>query len=781
MYINILKKDLKRKKTMNIILMLFVVLASMLVSSSVNNMIAVSTALDDYFEMAQMPDYLIFNTPNPQLDELLDNSSNVTLYQSEEMLLFGGSEGFSHNGEQLEINQPIISSISSRCINYYDENNQEITSVEKGEVYMFKYEMDGNNLSAGDTVTVEYGERKLDLKIKGYVKDACFGSQFISLSRFLIGQEDFDYLSEDQTNLVNTEYVSSNNVEKLSNELSDSGLTIYFYADVQTLKLSYIMEQITAFSLFIVSAILILITFAILRFTINFTLEEEYREIGVMKAIGIKNIKIRGIYLVKFFAISCIGSALGFLFGIPFGKLMLSSASQNMVINSIGGIYVNALCSFAVIAIVVLFCFRCTRKIKKFTPIDAVRSGTTGERFKKKSKLSLARLRTKPSISMALNDILSSPKRYVVMVLTFSLSLMMIVLLANTVYTFKSPSFVEYFGRLQRDIYISMDADDSDSLSFYETVAKECESIEKTLEENDMSATCCVELQYKMQAKYNGNSFISTAFQGVNSDAADYKYTDGTPPQNENEIAITSLVSEKLGAEIGDTVTISDSGDERSFIVSAKFQSLTNLGEGIRFHQDTRFENTESMGISAFEIDFDDEPSKSEIDSRVDKLKEIYNIKTICDSENYVDSMIGDTASYINSIKGLVLVICLVICALVVVLMERSFISKEKNEIALLKAIGFKNSSISLLHVLRIAFVMLAATVVGSALSIPATMLTSGQVFAIMGATNMEFSINALEVFVLYPALILVCTLTATALTSLCIRNIKTSEITNIE
>ena len=59
MYTDILKKDLKRKKTMNIILLLFIILAVTFISSSVNNVIAVSTALDNYFKKAEVPDYWI--------------------------------------------------------------------------------------------------------------------------------------------------------------------------------------------------------------------------------------------------------------------------------------------------------------------------------------------------------------------------------------------------------------------------------------------------------------------------------------------------------------------------------------------------------------------------------------------------------------------------------------------------------------------------------------------------------------------------------------------------
>ena len=43
MYLSILKKDLKRKRAMNMILLLFIVLATMFVSSSVNNIVNVTT------------------------------------------------------------------------------------------------------------------------------------------------------------------------------------------------------------------------------------------------------------------------------------------------------------------------------------------------------------------------------------------------------------------------------------------------------------------------------------------------------------------------------------------------------------------------------------------------------------------------------------------------------------------------------------------------------------------------------------------------------------------
>ena len=70
MYFNILKKDLKRKKTMNLILLLFIILASTFIAGSVNNMLAVVTALDNYFEKANVPDYWICTTEKEEADKI---------------------------------------------------------------------------------------------------------------------------------------------------------------------------------------------------------------------------------------------------------------------------------------------------------------------------------------------------------------------------------------------------------------------------------------------------------------------------------------------------------------------------------------------------------------------------------------------------------------------------------------------------------------------------------------------------------------------------------------
>ena len=59
MLLKSLGKDLKRKKTMNIILLLFIILATMFVASGVNNVVTVMSGTDYYFDLAGIGDYVV--------------------------------------------------------------------------------------------------------------------------------------------------------------------------------------------------------------------------------------------------------------------------------------------------------------------------------------------------------------------------------------------------------------------------------------------------------------------------------------------------------------------------------------------------------------------------------------------------------------------------------------------------------------------------------------------------------------------------------------------------
>ena len=99
---DILKRDLKRKKTMNIILLLFVILSTMFVASSVNNIITVATGTDYFFEKAELGDYMILtNGDYGRKDLKLEEKESVESYRQED-IIYASAEKIKFKGQKIE-------------------------------------------------------------------------------------------------------------------------------------------------------------------------------------------------------------------------------------------------------------------------------------------------------------------------------------------------------------------------------------------------------------------------------------------------------------------------------------------------------------------------------------------------------------------------------------------------------------------------------------------------------------------------------------------------------
>ncbi len=789
MYQNILKKDLKRKRAMNIILLLFMILATMFVSSSVSNIINVTTALDSYFEMANAPDYFAV-TMNKNLtvdlDETVSSASAVDRYATENTL-FLMPENFIYEDKDIVIKVGTNLVHSDICMNYFLSDGSILETVEQGEFYMAEGKADALGVDVGDKLTIELNGVSREFVLADKIKDALFGPVQMSVTRYIISEEDFEcFLSAENTeeNYGGTlVYIYSSNIETVLTQIKplidNSALTM----DRAVMKFSYIFDMIVVGILLVVSIILIIIAFVVLRFTISFTLSEEFREIGVMKAIGIGNFKIRSLYLVKYMGLSIIGAAIGLALSFPFGKMLMSVSSQTIIVGNQSPILVNILCAVLVMAVIYLFCYGCTGKVKKLTPIDAIRNGQTGERFRKKSLMSLGKSKFPVTPFLALNDIVSSPRRYSIITLTFFLCLALLFILSATVSTMESNSLATAFGWADCDIYL-----DSKILAEcmledgHEKLEKHLEEMEQTLAENGIPAKCYQEIMFTLPVSFGENESNICIYHGTGVAMDMYEYTAGIAPQNTDEIAITRIAADKLNANIGDTITIKTIDGDKEYIISAFFQSMNMQGSGIRLHSDEYINYVQAQGGINTQIFFTDHPDSKEIEQRMEEIQRIFpdfeNVKTCAEA---VADMVG-VAGTLDAVKSLVVVLTIVLAALITVLMERSFIAKEQGEIALMKAVGTRNGKIYAYHTLRFLFVGIIAVIIGEIFAMPLTHLCIDPIFKMMGMElAVDYIINPVEMYLIFPVVILITTAVSAFLTSLYTRKIKSSDTANIE
>lgn len=789
MFFDILKRDLKRKKMMNVIVLLFVILSVMFISSSVTNLLAVTGSLDSFLDKAGVGDYVVFERSGGSVTvkDAVKNAEGVKRIRQEECIFLTDHKfiGRETAQENQAANTSLISCLSHQIETYFDSNDNEITEVPDGELYVRQSVLDNGNAKIGDKVKLTVNNISRTFMVKDTLKDAVLGSRLMGNARFLISENDYKAFEKAESidpYLFYVSFIDTDDLSSLEEALTACDATA-FSGDRALFRMSYTIEMTIAGILLVVSIALILIAVVILRFTISFTLSEEFRQIGIMKAIGITNGKIRSLYLIKYLAISVVGSVIGLVLSFPFGSMLLKMVSKSILMDSANGVLLSILCAISVVGIIALFCYISTRKVKKFTPVDAIRSGTTGERYKKKGVFKLGKKPVRPVFFMAVNDILSSPKRFLIMLFTFFVGISMLMVGLNISSTMTSSKMLNWINMAQCDAALV----ESGTIEKYmvadgrEKLNQKISEIESDLSEKGWEADCFVEVLSTVIVTKGDTELKTNGVEGINMTPDEYMYLEGTAPQNKNEIAMSYIVADKLGAQIGDTVTVKTPDGETECMITAIYQTMMSVGNNIRLYPGQTYSFQNLVGLNDFQIRFHDAPSSAEIEKRIKTIKEMYPDSNVMTAGDYVDYCVGGVGGTMDGVTGLLLPVIILIDILVAVLMEKSFLTKERGEIAMLKAIGFKNRSIILWQTLRIAIVMIAAVLLSIALADPIGKLTTGGVFKMMGAKNIIFDMDILKTFVIYPAIVLATTVFSVFITALSIRKVNSNEINSVE
>lgn len=796
MNLRILKKDLKRKKSINIILLIFIALATTFIASSISNMSIIINATDDYFDLAGLADHIIVtmgsskeeeNENNKKISAFIENQKNVEKYFIDEELWISDYNIEVEGKDKINFpNSGILNQYNIHQQKFFDKNNNEITYMEDGTIYLSQNLMKAEGIKENDIVYIKDSEGyRKKFVVVGAIKDAFLGSSLMGVDRFIVSENDYKEIKNDSklpSGLMYSVWVDD--LESYEKEYYENGFNAVFFGNKELVKTTYMLDIVVAAVILIVSVCLIVISILVLKFAVKFTIGEDYKEIGILKAIGLKNSSIRMLYTSKYLVIAVVGTVIGAIASIPFGKLLIESVLVNYAISADNSFILNIILSAVVAVVIILFAYYSTRQIKKMSPMDAIRTGHTGERFNKKSMLKLHGTSKGTNFFMAINDILCEFKKYIILFITTIVGMWLVIMPINTINTLSSEHIIPWFGMLKTDFYMI----DADKLT--EIVDKEknkdayldyLEEVKERLTDEGVEIERVIsEAMFRLKISYEGVSYQSIALQGLNTSADEYEYLSGTAPQRENEVAITHVIADILGANVGDTVYIKIRDEEIPFMVTAIYQSMNNLGEGIRFHENYDLDYSSLAGVQGIQIDVKNSTSNN-IENAMDAAKEEFPGAGVYTASGFINELLGGSIDIIGDTKVMVLAVVIIINILVVVLMQKIFIIKEKGEIAMLKAIGYNNHSLYIWQLQRIGLVLLSGTAVGVLTSELFTDITSGLVFRYMGCASMEYYINPLEIYVIYPSTLVIAILLACGISIRKIRYINVQEVNDME
>ena len=108
MYFRILRKDLKRKKSINLILLIFIFLSTMFIAGSLNNFAVILNGVENFMNQSGIGDFLIvtmggssgeLSENDREIEEFLKNQAQVEDYTADENLFFSKNQLKPGNGK----------------------------------------------------------------------------------------------------------------------------------------------------------------------------------------------------------------------------------------------------------------------------------------------------------------------------------------------------------------------------------------------------------------------------------------------------------------------------------------------------------------------------------------------------------------------------------------------------------------------------------------------------------------------------------------------------------
>lgn len=792
MWFEILKKDLMKQKSVNIILFLFITLSTIFLASSVNNIRVVTNGLKTYMEYANVSDVMVVLSREDEKDAFEDwlrSCGEITEYAYEQLCQVKADDiVLMKAGENQGRTSPFEAAVTNLYLGYtggkyakpLDGEGNDLT-LKPGEVTLPLGMMERNGLQIEDTIQIKRSDKTFDYRIAVQSRDILFGNEMSGLGRLVFCREDFDTMLRDLANETTGVFgFNATEPEKALELMDEQGFqSIVGTVDRSLYSMLYVFDMVVAALLIVIGICLILISLMILRFSLSFTMEENYREIGVMKAIGMRNFSIQKIYLAKYFTVVAVGAAVGILLSIPVGALMTESVSGNMVLGgSTDSLWINLACGVAIIIFVTGMCVLFTRKLKKVSAIEAIRSGANGERYQRRRGLSLCKRRYMGTISfLGLNDILCNTRRYLVLLFTFCISFVLITVPLNTLTTIESGEMVSKFN-LNPDAAVYIDTIEAMGDDPYHSTRDLEEALRRVgneMAEKGYDAELSVGAQFYCQFVFDdeGRTEMLAVNYPIGENGSYCEYTEGEAPKLENEVAFSQKIMEENHLKIGDTVTVWLGGKEQRLIITGYYSDYMHLGKSCRLNPAIDVSNEFIIGYWKTTVDMDTGLTQRQL---ADRLQEEFPQYEWLTAQEAIDANVGSVKDAMRAMQMPMTVMLCVLIMLISLLMMKLFIVREKGQLAMLKSIGWRNHDIRMWLVMRMVWVVILSMVFAVPLSMLSNRFILRNIFAIMGA-ELQIQVESLKAYVLYPAVLLVGIMTATYFATGSVRRIQTSDM----
>jgi len=646
-----------------------------------------------------------------EVEEFLINHEYVVEIEQQDVLFSWGDVfiGESSVGQALILspNDPAITMNPPSLIGDY-------LPLEGDVIYIPHFLMLDNRFEIGERMRLVFQGQDIWFTVGGSTEEILLGALMNSGLRFYISDEKFQDLQyefpETLHPLLSGKLDEAENSIVLFNDLDNQTFTLSEEDEMRYVGQTHVFARmartmlptIVGITVVALSGILLIISAIVVRFRINSNIDEQIRNLGILKAIGYKNKQIIHSILLQFGIVTLLGSLLGIVFA-----MMIMPVVASVMEGQIGLIWrpqvevlVGSMTVLIAITFILLLAYLSSRRIKKLFPLTALRDGITTHSFKK-NYFPLENRKGSLTLLLSLKQMLQN-KKQLVMVILIVTGLMFTAVASLTIYynmVVNNEAFGNTIGGMVTDVEVRVqDNQYIDEVRERLTQMPEVASI-YGLNTGGIRATINevnITLMLVEDADYLGTHML----------------VDGRFPVHTNEIAISPVLTNMEGFYIGATVTIDYNEVEAEFLITGIMQVMRDggffsliTGDGFRRIEPDFVFNGFNMDLVA---DVDVDEFIELIEEREGDLIRTFNTR------NSIEAQLSGMGETIMPVTVGTVAITGIVIALVLYMMIKTMLTRRHKELGIQKALGFTNFQLMNQIAMNLLPVVILGAIIGA-------------------------------------------------------------------
>jgi putative ABC transport system permease protein len=771
MYHKMIKNDIRKSKLITATITAFILVAAMLTALAASLTVNLFGSINHMLLSAKSLHFMQMHTGDINMEQLrsfADANDSVEDYQVLEFLNIEGPEIVIGDDSLAGSIQDNGLSVQGEKFDFLLNLNGEVIHPADGEIYVPLYYMQKGNAALGDTVTIH----GTSFTVAGFLRDSIMNAAMISSKRFLVSQADFEKVREfgQLESLIEFRLAEDISFPAFEAAYLDAGLPAngppaITYTQVK--MINGITDGIMIAVLVLIGVLVIIVAFLCIRFTLLAKIEEDYKEIGVLKAIGMRVSKIKKLYLAKYGAIAGAACALGFLASLPLQAPFMQNIRLYM--GESGSPLPSLLCGLLGAAVicgaVMLYVNGVLRRFRKISAAQAVRFGASQDKTKSARSLQLGNNRLfSRNIFLGIKDVLSRKKLYVTMLMVLVISSFIMIVPQNISSTISADSFITYMGMGIADVNIGV------MRTQVEDVLGKAAEVTDTLAEDKNVEKAAMFTSMMVDRRTDDGRTEKLRVTLGDYSAFPITYSKGHAPQSESELALSVLNAENLEKTVGDEIILIVDGVERHLTVCGIYSDVTNGGRTSQAIFDTTSGEVLSVSIAATFRD------RQSVKAAISQYREQFPFAKVTGINESIGQMLGPMRDAIQLASAVAIGTTVLLTLLVTVLFMKMLVAKDRYPIAILKSMGFTSADIRGQYLTRSITVLALGVSTGTILANTLGELVGVAIVSSFGAATFHFTVNPWFVYLVSPLLIACCVIAATKLGVSGIQALKISE-----